>query len=123
VRAAAAQGCFAWTVQVLLLRVLLYMLSTSQVAINVPWMDLVAYGGYPFVFVSLELFAGLMSRYAYYGMLLWGSLCMAVFLVKTMKRILFAEARHYSADMRHNYLLLTMAVAQLPISWWLGVLP
>ncbi len=26
----------------------------------------------------------------------YGSLCMAIFLVRTMKRVIFQEARHYS---------------------------
>ncbi|CAM8887306.1 unnamed protein product [Rhodiola kirilowii] len=42
-----------------------------------------------------------------------------IFLVKTMKRVLFAEVRTYDSS-RHNYLLLFIALAQFPFFVWLG---
>ncbi len=89
-----------------------------------PLLDLTAYTGYTFVLVSAECAVGLASRTGYYVLLLWGGLCTAVFLVKTMKRILYAEARHYGGDsQRHNYLLLALAMLQLPFAFALGYLP
>lgn len=89
-----------------------------------PLLDLAAYAGYTFVFVTVECAVGLVSRAGYYALLLWGGLCTAVFLVKTMKRILFSEARHYGVDShRHNYLLLGLALVQLPFAFFLGYLP
>jgi hypothetical protein len=90
----------------------------------VPLLDLTAYAGYTFVLVSAECAVGLASRAGYYALLLWGGLCTAVFLVKTMKRILYAEARQYGSDPhRHNYLLLALALLQLPFAFFLGYLP
>ena len=87
-------------------------------------LDLVSYSGYTFVAVSVECIAGLFSRRAYYALLCWGGLCTATFMVKTMKRILFAEARHYGThSQRHNYALLALALSQLPFLAWLGRLP
>ena len=37
----------------------------------------------------------------------YGSLCMAIFLVRTMKRVIFQEARHYSEFHWGTPLLLT----------------
>jgi hypothetical protein len=96
----------------------------AQAPLHVPLLDLTAYTGYTFVLVSAECAVGLASRTGYYVLLLWGGLCTAVFLVKTMKRILYAEARHYGGDsQRHNYLLLGLAMLQLPFAFALGYLP
>jgi hypothetical protein len=96
----------------------------SQAPLHVPMLDLTAYAGYTFVLVSAECAVGLASRTGYYVLLLWGGLCTAVFLVKTMKRILYAEARQYGTDAhRHNYLLLGLALLQLPFAFVLGYLP
>ncbi|KAI4378774.1 hypothetical protein MLD38_016207 [Melastoma candidum] len=47
------------------------------------------------------------------------SLGSGIFLVKTMKRVLFAEVRTYDSS-RHHYLLLFIALAQFPLFMWLG---
>ena len=98
---------------------------SPQAPLHVPLLDLTAYAGYTFVIVSAECAVGLASRSGYYALLLWGGLCTAVFLVKTMKRILYAEARsQYGMDpQRHNYLLLALALLQLPFAFFLGYLP
>ena len=96
-----------------------------QSQIHVPLLDLMAYTGYTFVIVSAECAVGLVSRAAYYTLLLWGGFSTSMFLVKTMKRILYAEARsHYGTDpQRHNYLLLALALLQLPFQFMLGYFP
>ena len=38
------------------------------------------------------------GKWAYYGVWLYCSLCMAVFLVRTLKRAVFQEARNYGKD-------------------------
>ena len=90
-----------------------------------PVLDLMAYTGYTFVIVSAECAVGLFSRAGYYALLLWGGFCTSMFLVKTMKRILYSEARsHYGADpQRRNYLLLALAVLQLPFQYALSYRP
>eukprot|EP00249_Psilotum_nudum_P007882 c20888_g1_i1 orf=86-937(+) len=111
------KGLFSWAAQVLLIRVSLYALGSS----DAPILDILAYGGYAFIGVSISILARILWSYSYYLIMPWTSLCMAVFLVKTMKRILFAEARSYDRDSsKHHYLLLFIAVAQFPLSFWLG---
>ena len=111
------KGLLGWFANVILIRLSLYALGNSDAAI----LDIVSYGGYAFVGVSLSILARMIWSYAYYIIMLWTSLCMAIFLVKTMKRVLFSVSRGYERDSsKHHYLLLFMAVAQLPLSIWLG---
>ena len=113
---------FAWAGQIVLLKTSFSLISTGQESFQVPWLDLVSYGGYMFVHVALQVLAfSMFGRLVYYGALAWGSLCMGVFLVKTVKRILFSQSQYTTFDMKkYNYLLLIIAIGQLPIAYWLG---
>jgi hypothetical protein len=55
---------------------------------------------------------------------LWASTCSAVFIVKTMKRVIFSEARQHQHGFESvgasNYALLALAFAQVPMHWGLG---
>lgn len=54
----------------------------------------------------------------------YGAAMIGIVLVRTLKRIIFYEARQYSIDStRHNYLLLALWVFEFPFTWWLAVLP
>ncbi|BBN12484.1 protein transport protein YIF1 [Marchantia polymorpha subsp. ruderalis] len=110
-----------WAAEVVLLRCSLYALGSG----DAPILDVVAYSGYAFVGVSFAILFRILSSYWIVPWVvgLWTGLCMAIFLVKTMKRILFAEVRSYDRDSsRHHYLLLFMGVVQLPLFFWLGSL-
>ena len=116
-------GLTAWAGETLLLWAGLKSALGAQSA-SAPLLDLVAYSGYTFVAVSTQCAAGLFSRMGYYSLLLWGGLCTAVFMVKTMKRVVYTEARAYGGDaQRRNTLLLCLALLQLPFAFWLGHLP
>lgn len=115
----------AWAAQATLLWAGLRSLSMAQSPVQVPVLDLVSYSGYGFVLVSVQCVAGLLSRRAYYALLLWGCLVSPVFLVKTMRRIVAATAeaaRPYggAAAVRHTYLLAGLALCQLPFNALLG---
>lgn len=112
----ATKATLGWFVETVILKTLGWALGSG----DAPTLDIVAYGGYSFIGVSLSVFAHMFSTYAYYITWFYTSLCMASFLVRTMKRLLFAEARRYDRDStRHHYLLLLMAVAQFPLFYWL----
>lgn len=116
-------GLTAWAGETLLLWAGLRSALGSQSS-SAPFWDLVAYSGYTFTAVGLQCILGLFSRVGYYTLLLWGGLCTAVFMVKTMKRVVYTEARAYGGDaQRRNTLLLGLALLQLPFSFWLGHLP
>ncbi|KAL2621510.1 hypothetical protein R1flu_001715 [Riccia fluitans] len=113
------KALLGWAVEMGLLRFSLYALGSG----DVPILDVVAYSGYSFVGVSVVILSRIVSSYWIVPWMvgLFTGLCMAIFLVKTMKRILFAEVRSYDRDSsRHHYLLLFMGVVQLPLFFWLG---
>merc|ERR1712214_85972 len=92
-RTALSYGLMAWVLSAFVLWVGLRSIGTAQVPIKIPFMDLLAYSGYSFVHISWSIFLGLTAgKLAYYLSWMWGSTCMALFIVKTMKRIIFAEA-------------------------------
>ncbi|KAK9150849.1 hypothetical protein Syun_009158 [Stephania yunnanensis] len=109
------KGLLGWFLQVVLLKVLLYSLGSGEA----PLLDIVAYAGYAFTGMCVAVLGRIVWSYSYYFLMPWTCLCMGVFLVKTMKRVLFAEVRSYDSS-RHHYLLLFMALAQFPLFIWLG---
>lgn len=114
---AFTKAMIVWAAQGALVRFFLFALGGAEA----PLLDLAAYGGYIFVGASVCILGAIVWPPSYYVVWLWTSFCMAMFLVKTMKRVLFAGVRSYDRDSsRHHYLLLSMAVAQFPISFWLG---
>jgi len=117
-------GLFIWALEVCLLKTAMYILNSNQPSnIGVPLFDLCAYGGYIFVHVTTQVFVGMFAGHmGYYVALAWGTLCMGVFLVKTFKRILYSQTRQASKQhsKRQSYMLLGIAMAQLPLAYWLG---
>eukprot|EP00271_Cylindrocystis_brebissonii_P015158 TRINITY_DN37299_c0_g1_i1.p1 TRINITY_DN37299_c0_g1~~TRINITY_DN37299_c0_g1_i1.p1 ORF type:complete len:316 (+),score=39.54 TRINITY_DN37299_c0_g1_i1:213-1160(+) len=112
------RGFFGWCLEALFLRGLL---STIGGSADAPLLDLLAYSGYPFVGIALAVAAWTIWHHAYYPVIIWTSLCSAIFLVKTMKRVLFSESRSYSQETSlHHYSLIGLAVLQFPLALWLG---
>ncbi|WOH01758.1 hypothetical protein DCAR_0521143 [Daucus carota subsp. sativus] len=109
------KGLVGWFLQVSLLKMSLFSLGSGEA----PLLDIVAYAGYTFTGMCLAVFVKIVWSYSYYFLMPWTCLCMGIFLVKTMKRVLFAEVRTYDSS-RHHYLLLFIALAQLPLYVWLG---
>ncbi|CAN0858028.1 Protein YIF1B-A [Linum grandiflorum] len=109
------KGLLGWFMQVALLKMALLSLGSGEA----PLLDIVAYGGYMFTGLCLAVLGKIVLGYLYYFVMPWSCLCMGIFLVKTMKRVLFAEVRTYDSS-RHHYLLLFIALAQFPLFMWLG---
>ncbi|XP_048326436.1 uncharacterized protein LOC107435945 isoform X2 [Ziziphus jujuba] len=110
------KGLLGWFLQVALLKSSLFFLGGSS---DAPFLDFVAYGGYCFTGLCFAVLGRILWNYSYYFLMPWFCLCMGTFLVKTMKRVLFAEVRSYDSS-RHHILLLLIAFAQLPLFTWLG---
>ncbi|XP_031249593.1 protein YIF1B-like [Pistacia vera] len=112
-----SNGLICWLFQVLLLEATLHNLGDG----DIPLLDVAAYGGYIFVAVSVVLMARIVGGYCFYVVALWEGVCMGMFLVKILKKILIAAVRipekHPS---KRHYLLLLVAFAQLPLLFWLG---
>ncbi|KAJ8755398.1 hypothetical protein K2173_019196 [Erythroxylum novogranatense] len=109
------KGLLGWFSQVALLKLTLLSLGSGEA----PLLDIVAYAGYTFTGICLAVLGKILFRYSYYFLMPWSCLCMGIFLVKTMKRVLFAEVRSYDSS-RHHYLLLFIALIQFPLFSWLG---
>ncbi|KAH0874146.1 hypothetical protein HID58_071508 [Brassica napus] len=109
------KGMVGWFLQVMLLKITLLSLGSGEA----PLLDIVAYAGYTFTGLCLAVLGKIIWGYSYYALLPWTCLCSGVFLVKTMKRVLYAEARS-SDSSRHHYLLIFVALAQFPLLIWLG---
>lgn len=109
------KGLVGWFLQVSLLKMTLLSLGSGEA----PLLDIVSYSGYAFTGLSIALLGTIIWSHSYYFLMPWTSLCMGIFLVKTMKRVLFAEVRTYDSS-RHHYLLLFIALAQFPLLFWLG---
>ncbi|XP_047334636.1 protein YIF1B-like [Impatiens glandulifera] len=109
------KGLLGWFMQVSLLRVSLFSLGSGEA----PLLDIVAYGGYTFTGMCVAVLGRIISGYSYYFLMPCTSLCMGIFLVKTMKRVLFSELRTSYDSTRHHYLLLFIGLAQFPLFIWL----
>ena len=111
------KGLVGGFIQVLLLKGLLYSMGSSEAQL----LDIVAYAGYAFASMSLAILARIFWSYSYYFLLPWACVCVGVFLVKTMKRVVLGGPRSYEKhSTRHHYLLIFMAVVQFPLLFWLG---
>ncbi|KAA6422860.1 hypothetical protein WJX79_000938 [Trebouxia sp. C0005] len=120
--ALVSSGLSAWTAHLLVLKLVLWLLGVPSA---VPFLEALCYTGYPLVSVCINtVVVTLLGGWSYYAAWIYGSLCMATFIVRTMKRVLFREARQYSVDSsKHNYMLLGLAVFQFPYIAWLTVRP
>lgn len=84
-------------------------------------LDMVAYAGYTYVAATVILGTRMFSDYLSCAVTLWESLCMAVLMVKTMKRILISEVQSFEKNStKRNYIMLFMAASQIPLLFWLG---
>jgi hypothetical protein len=101
--------------QVALLKMILLSLGSGEA----PLLDIVAYAGYTFTGMCFAVLGKILSGYSYYILMPCACLCMGIFLVKTMKRVLFAEVRSFDSS-RHHFLLLLIALVQFPFFAWLG---
>lgn len=101
--------------------------SSASRVVSAPMLDVFSYVGYTFTYSSLLVAMKTLNKtYVTWFFLAWGILCNGVFMAKTLKRIIFSEARQggYAhgggASSSHNYVLLLIVVMQLPIHVWLS---
>ncbi|KAF7020009.1 hypothetical protein CFC21_033132 [Triticum aestivum] len=99
-----------------------FMGKFTPEAINLQFTrGLIGWAGYLFAGLSLAIVARLLWSYSYYVMMPWMSMCMGIFLVRTMKRVIFTEMRGSERhSTRQHYFLLFMAIVQFPLFFWLG---
>jgi hypothetical protein len=112
----ASSGLAALLLELAILKTGFYVLSAFPVSL---W-DIVAYCGYKFVGIVVTMLAGLLfDKYAYYGVLVYTSIAVGFFLVKTL-RLLIPEVTIETGHKR-NYFLVFVAATQILMSYILGV--
>ncbi|KAK9840959.1 hypothetical protein WJX81_002630 [Elliptochloris bilobata] len=120
--ATVSEASAAWLVHWVLLKAVLWVLGIPGA---VPFLELAAYAGYVFVPVCVSMLAGLaLGRWAFRIAWAYGAAMGGVFLVRTLKCVIFHEARRTAiGSKRHNYLLLALWLSQFPFCYYLAVLP
>ncbi|KAK8286559.1 hypothetical protein V6Z11_D08G299100 [Gossypium hirsutum] len=99
------KGMLGWLFQVLL-EATLHTFGDG----DVPFLDIVAYGGYTFVAVSITIVWRTIWSYSLCVVAVWEFLSMGMLLVKIIKRILIAEVRSSEKhSSKRHYLLLRLA--------------
>ncbi|CAI0394592.1 unnamed protein product, partial [Linum tenue] len=108
---------FCWLSEILLLEATIHALGDG----DLPLLDVVAYGGYAFVTVSIAMATRIVWGSSFFAVALWECFCTGVLLVKIMKRVLIAEMRSCDKhSSRRHYILLLVAIAQFPLLFWLS---
>jgi len=101
------------------------------------WIESLCYTGYTFVLLTFQVFGSwIRVRFTFLFFWIYSSLCMGVFLVRSLKRLMYHEARHYGKSKtflvivlmfvvlggdinRFNYLLLCLACFQFVLFYFL----
>lgn len=104
-------------------------LYIANIQTSLRTLDLLAYSGYKFVGIIISILLGLVGgRTAYYIGLVYCSLSLAFYLIRTLRVQILHEANQqtsYYGDVpstghkRRLYFLLFVAAAQPALSWWL----
>jgi len=146
----ASTGLAILVFEILLVKAGFYLLNCGNIAIY----DLTAYCGYKFVGVVVNIIVGILSSsYIYHAVTLYTGICMAIFMVRTLRIVLTLEqggigmggAMHGGftgpgmgmgpgtgagvvpgtgdGGMTRNYFLLIVAILQVLLVYFLGVTP
>jgi len=117
----ASSGLVALVFEVLFLKLGFYLLNSVTVTI----LDLVAYCGYIFVGLVINQFVGVLGgSYIYYATTLVTGVFMAMFMVKTLRLLVLSDPNPVANAAlpynKRNYFLLSVAVWQLLMAYFLG---
>lgn len=112
----------AWgIIELLVHTITLYVMNLDT---SLRTMDLLAYCGYKYVGINVALAASLIFRkLGYYCMLLYFGICLAFFLVRSLKlRVIPEGTTSYTAtgNKRRLYFILCLAGLQPFLMWWLS---
>lgn len=116
-----ASTAIVWMIiELVAILTLMYILNVST---GLKYLDLLAYSGYKYVGMIVMLVAGLAFESAgYYGALLWMTLSIAFFLVRTLRLAILPHSDPESferGNKRRLYVLLMVSLAQPFFMWWL----
>lgn len=122
--------------EVLLIKFACYLIDTVS---SPSWLDLLAYAGYKYVNVAIQMLAGLMfGTSAFYVSYCFFTSCFALFIIRTLNRALghVSSADHFPgspmsdasaaaavasvSSSKRNYVLLAVGLLQFPLSYYLA---
>eukprot|EP00164_Ancoracysta_twista_P000587 GFYU01000778.1.p1 GENE.GFYU01000778.1~~GFYU01000778.1.p1 ORF type:complete len:352 (+),score=90.31 GFYU01000778.1:112-1167(+) len=114
-------GIVVCVLEILAVKLGFYLLNARRL----PWLDILAYSGYKYVGIVVNLIVGLMlGSFLFWTVYLYNSVSSAFFMIKTLRRLLFPEAmsphEKPAETTQRNYFLFGLAILQLPISWFLA---
>ncbi|XP_046355885.1 protein YIF1B-B-like isoform X1 [Haliotis cracherodii] len=116
-----ASSALVWFIIELL--IVMFTLYVMNLKTDLKYLDIMSYLGYKFVGMIVCLLAGLVLQgMGYYGVLLWFSITLIFFLVRTLR---VQIQPHSTGDdfsrgnKRSLYLILTIAICQPLLMWWL----
>lgn len=115
-----ASSALAWGIIELLVHIItLYVMSLDT---SLKYLDLLAYCSYKYVGINAAVLTSLLFRKTgYYMVLLYYSVSLAFFLIRSLKLRVIPEG-HYSAvgNKRRLYFILFVAGIQPILMWWLS---
>lgn len=117
-----------WLVELVIYTCTLYIMHVQT---SLKTLDLVAYSGYKFVGIIVSTFVSLVGgRTGYYCCLIYSSLALAFFIVRSLKVAVLTESsqetsyygspQQATGHKRRLYFLLFVAGVQPLLSWWLS---
>jgi hypothetical protein len=111
----SSSGLITIALEVLLFKFGLYLLALS----SLPFLEILAYCGYKFVGVTLNLLVGLIfGKVIFHIMWLVTSFSMAIFMVKTL-RLAIPKPPSEHAVTKRNYFIFIVALLQFGITYFL----
>ncbi|KAF2904786.1 hypothetical protein ILUMI_01389 [Ignelater luminosus] len=121
-----ASSALAWCIVELAVYSCTLYITNIQTSLRT--LDLLAYSGYKFIGIIASIVVSLLAgRTGYYATLIYVSLALAFFLVRSLKAQVLQErqAQYYGeaptgGNKRRLYFLLFVAVTQPALSWWLS---
>jgi hypothetical protein len=110
---------FLWlVVEVVALKVGFYLLEIDTSL--VPTLDLIAYTGYKFVPLCINMVIGLFcGRMVYYLAVIYTGTCLAWFFLNTLKQIVNLGSDSH-AKKRKTWFIFGVSALQIFLVWWLG---
>jgi hypothetical protein len=109
---------FLWiAVEIVALKTGIYLL---EIETAVPVMDLLAYTGYKFVPLCINMVMGLLfGKWVYYLVVLYTGTCLSYFFLNCLKQIVnLGNDSH--AKKRKTWFIFGISAMQLFLVWWLG---
>jgi len=110
----ASKGLIMLTLEVCFVKAGFYLFNCGNVSI----LDLVAYCGYKFVGIVINILTGFMFSHLYFIVALYVGLATALFMMRTLTRGVIDPSANITSK---NYFVIIIAFFQIIITYYLGL--